>query len=279
MKKLLIFLSVIAVVVSACQKEASHEESNRNPGGGNTNGTKPVRFVNKIGNDSAIVDNSYNGFDRLVLISYSGVANGEPINIKQAINRDAANVITSSILVSPFFSLAGFGSDSLVTKYEHDLTTGHYVRAVLHYVLDGVAQSDSAVFIYDNAGRVASAISYIGDSTGYEADNKVEYTYAGDNLASEKNFSYAGGGWQLDQIDTFEYDSKPNPQHFASDAPVLGMGTYYSVNNVTKRTTTITDLQQTFVTNVSYTYNSNDLPATATGSDGTNISTVNYYYQ
>src|SRR5438128_1670030 len=102
MKQLLIALCAVALAMSACQKEPSHEESNRNPGG-STKGTKLVRFVNRAGNDSAIVDYSYNGFDRLVLISYSGVANGGPIDIKQSINRDAASVITSTVLKSPFF--------------------------------------------------------------------------------------------------------------------------------------------------------------------------------
>lgn len=283
MKKLLVALCAVAFLITACSKEPSFENLSSNPGsnqgGGGNNGTKLVRYVNRVGDDSAIVEYSYNAANRITLITYSGVANGEPIDIRQTINRNAANVITSTVLKSPFFLSAGFGTDSLVTKYEYDAVTGHYVRALLRYVLDDEAQSDSAVLNYDNASNLASTISYIGDSTGYAIDTKTEYTYAGSNIASAKNYIYTGSAFVLDQTETYEYDSKANPSLAASDAPVLGMGIFYSANNPTKRTVTSADSQESLVTNINYTYNANNLPATAVSSDSGNTTTVNYYYQ
>lgn len=278
MKKLLILLCAVALVITACQKEPSHEDPSRTPGGAGE--TKLVRLVTHEGDDSVTLDYTYNGFDRVTRLVATGIADSEPVAFEFIINRDAANIITSTVLKSPFFVPSGYETDSLVTKYQYDKNTGRYIRAVSHYILDDEAQSDSAVFNYDGTGNLTSMASYFGDIFGYEPDSKEEYTYAGNNLASVKLYGFDGNGLSLVTTETYEYDSKVNPQQSVADAPVLGMLDFYNANNPTKRTTI--DQQQageTYVTTVTYNYNAYNQPTVAVGTNGTASSTVNYYYQ
>ena len=77
------------------------------------------------------------------------------------------------------------------------------------------------------------------------------------------------------------YDAKTNPLLFPKDAPVLGMTTYYSANNPTKKTVLDnTGLSPATSTgNFTYTYNAGNLPTKAVSTDGTATSTASYYYQ
>ena len=216
---------------------------------------------------------------RLTLVSHVGLVSGQPIELQQIYRRNAANVITATVLKSPLFLAGGFETDSLVTIHVYDAVSGRYVRSVSHFVLDNEPQSDSAVYAYDAAGRLASVITYFGDNSGYEPDSKAEYTYAGSNLATVKGYSYNGSTFVLDQTETYEYDSKVNPQQAVTDAPILGVGDFYSANNKTKRTTVTENPQETFVTNVAYTYNSSNRPTRANGSAAGSTSITSYYYQ
>lgn len=280
MRKLLIAICAITLVTTACKKEASHEDPNSTPGsGGGSTGTKLVRQGLRIGDDSTTLDYTYNGLDHLIHLAFSGTLDNTPLDVQVFINRDAADVITSTVSKSPYFVPIGYETDSLVVTYEYDKTAGHYTHGVSHYVLDDEPQSDSTVFNYDAAGNLTSAIAYFDDGTGYVAFTKEEYTYASNNLTTVKYYDFDGSSFVLSGTDTFEYDSKVNPRRFVTDAPVLGMLAFYSVNNPVKQTTVDNSTQETTVITTAYSYNSADRPTTANETDGTDTSTISYYYQ
>lgn len=280
MKTLLTALCAVTIVMTACQKEASLEDPNSKPGsGGNTTGTKLVRLTTRTGNDSVATNYSYNGFDRLSHFVASGVTDNFPVDFTFAINRDAANIITSTVLKSPLFTATGLQTDSIITTYKYDRVAGRYLCGVSHFVQYGEAQSDSAVLVYDASGNLASVVSYSGDGISYEPDSKEEYTYVGNNLSAVKSYTFDGNNFALITTEMYEYDSKINPHQSVPDAPILGMLDFYSANNPVKRTTLDEETQETFVTTVSYTYNSANRPTRSDGSDGSSTSTINYYYQ
>jgi hypothetical protein len=282
MRKLLFASLALMMVLTACQKEPSFEDPNSIPGNGGSggsNGTKLVRMGTRAGTDSLTTEYVYDASNRLILMNNTGTVNGQAIALQQIIRRNAAGIITSTVLKSSLFLAAGFATDSLVTIHEYDGAKGQYVRSVLHYVLDNEPLADSAVYGYDANGKLTTLFTYIGDSTGYAPDTKTEYTYAGNNLASAKGYSFDGSSFTLDETQTFEYDNKINPMQSLADAPILGISDFYPANNKTKRTTVTVDPPETVETNVVYTYNSNNRPTRADGSAAGATSTISYYYQ
>lgn len=287
MRKLLIALSALVVTFSACQKEPSFEDPNSVPGGGGTgggggggnNGTKLVRMGVRVGNDTLTSDYTYNASNRITLISHAGNLGGQNLVFSQKFNRSASNVITSYVLKASFLLAAGLDRDTLDTKYVYDAATSRYVHSISRYNYLGDAVADSTVFNYDATGKLTSQINFFNDGSGYFQDRKIEYTYAGNNLASVKTYEHDGTAFQLADTETYEYDSKVNPQQSAADAVVLGMADFYSANNITKRTTVVVDPPETTVTTLSYTYNTNNRPTKAVGVSGSASSTVTYTYQ
>jgi hypothetical protein len=288
MKKIALALTVFVVALTACQKEPSFENPNSTPGGGSsgggsgsgTSGTKLVRMGTRTGTDSITLDFTYNNAGFISRMNYSGTVSGQAFTAQIRLVRNAANIITSLVSTSGFY--AAIGVDSIVTNYVYDATASRYKYSVANYTYLGVQSSDSAVYAYDAAGRFVSGISYHNDGTGYEADTKSEYTYTGNNVATEKSYTYNGSSFDLDESDSYDqYDSKTNPLLFPTDAPVLGITTFYPANNAVKKT--VTDYTSGSAVSASatatYTYNTKNFPTYMVSSDGSSTSTSTYYYQ
>lgn len=282
MKKILIALSCIIVGLTACQKEPSFEDPNSIPaGGGGTIGTKLVRIGTRVGADSVTTDYTYTSANRLNSYSQSGVINGTFITADIRTVRNAASIITSTILKSNV--LAQFGLDSIESFHTYDAANSRYKYSITSITVLGTTEVDSVIYNYDAAGKLVSAIDYYddGSGSGYITYSKDEYTYSGTNLSEIRSYSYdeATSAYILEETVTREFDTKVNPLQFVADAPVLGMNIFYSANNPTKTTTIVTNPAGTTIRNIVYTYSSNNRPSTAVSSSGTASSTNTYYYQ
>lgn len=279
MKKLLIALSAMALVMTACQKEPSFEDPNGNPGsggGGGTSGTKLARMGVKIGTDSITATFNYQG-DYISKLIQDGSINGQAADAQIEITRNASNLITKTNTQSSVFTQLGI--DSIVMNYTIEPGTTRYIKGVSRYEFFGEMVADSIIFNYDGSGKLLSSISYFDDGTGYVPDSKEEYTYSGNNIATVKSYSYDTDRFVLDETSTLEYDAKINPLLFQNDGPVLGMTNFYSANNVTKTTIVTVDPPQTSIATNTYTYDGTNRPTRSQSTDGGITTTVTYYYQ
>ena len=131
---------------------------------------------------------------------------------------------------------------------------------------------------------MTSQIDYFDDGSGlgYEPLTKIEFTYNGNNLASQKIYSYESttSSYTLEDTYTFEYDAKINPMKFSEEAMILGMSQFYSANNITKTTlVSVANPPDNFVANITYTYNSVNRPVTGTEVNGGTTSVTTFTYQ
>lgn len=278
MKKITPFIVGLTALLTACQKEADLKD----PNGTTAAAVKLVRTGTRTGADTVTTDYTYTAANVLSNIRYAGTVNGQALTANVRIVRNASNIITAYEVTSNVY--AAIGLNGLVTNYTYDAAAGRYKYGLARYTFGGVAMADSAVFVYDASGKLASGISYYNDGSGngYVPDTKTDYTYSGSNIATEKSYSYHGTSYELDESVTYDaYDTKANPLLFPRDAPILGMTTFYSANNPTKRTTTDNTgfSPVTAVADFTYTYSGSNLPLKAVSTDSTNTSTSTYYYQ
>lgn len=267
-------IAVLCVIILvSCQKEARLDG-----GTTTTSGTKLVRAGTRYGSDTITLDYGYNGSNALTSLHTYGIAGGQAVDVQFNIKRNSSNIITSYVYSANYF--AQLGIDSIQAAITYYAATSRYKTLVDKYTENGTVKHDSTVFNYDGSGKLTHYISYYNDGTGYLTDYKDTFAYAGNNLAFEKEYSFALGYFSLEQTTTYDqYDTKVNPSYMPSDAVILGMADFYSTNNVLKKTVidhiTNTTSTGTFI----YTYDANGRPVKAIGTDGSSTSTTTYYYQ
>jgi hypothetical protein len=274
MKKLLLSACALSVLFfSSCKK---NDDDNN---GGVTPGTRLLKTVLKTGSDSTVTTYSYNSAGKLISSKSDAVSGGQTFDLQIDIVRNSSGIIQKQVLKSSV--LAGI-ADSIVTDIRYDATNGRYKNSYTVVSAFGFTIADSIVYNYDGSGKLVSQIDYVDDGSGYVPDNKVEYAYSGNNLQSLKYYSYDLGtsAFVHEETNTFEYDDKTNPLQFANEAPVLGMTQFYSANNFIKNTyVSLTSPSDNYVSNITYTYNDQKRPVTATQVNGSVTSTGTYTYQ
>lgn len=280
MKNILIALGVL-VTVTACQKETSLEKTGTEPGtggSGNPVGTRLVQIGVRVGADTVTTDFGYNSANLLSRFTYTGTVSGQSADAQIRIIRNAANVINALVIKAEVY--AAIGLDSVVTNVVHDAAKGQYKYTVANYKFMGIPASDSAVFNYDAAGKLQSIVNYHDDGSGYAPDSKEEYTSTGNNLASAKTYAFDGSTFELEQTTNYDqYDNGVNPLQFQADAPVLGMASHYSANNIVRQTV-ISHASASSVTGTfTYTYNAANRPTRATSTNGAGTALTTYVYQ
>ncbi len=284
MKNVTAFSLCLLLLLTACQKEADLGDPAGGIGsggsGGTTSGTRLIRIGTRTGADTITTSFAYNAAGSISNIAYDGSLSGQLIDAQVRLVRNAAGVIMSYIAKSSIY--ATIGLDSLVTNYVYDAMAGRYKYGLAKYNAFGTNGSDSAVFSYDASGKLVSGITYHNDGSGYAPDTKTDYTYSGNNIATQKTYSYNGTAFDLDELDSYDqYDAKTNPLQFQKDAPIIGLTTFYSANNPTKRTVTDYSSGSPVVSagTFTYTYNNQNQPLKASGTDGSQSSTSTYTYQ
>ncbi|MEO6071538.1 MAG: hypothetical protein ABIN57_09950 [Chitinophagaceae bacterium] len=265
MKKdtLLLFLFAL-IILQSCQKEVSKENGGASAA---PSGTLLVRSVYKSGTDSSLTTYAYDGARRLTTLNNSGTTSGAPYNTQIKIVRNTSGIIQKMNIKSDQF--AQLGIDSLVYVVNYDLTTGRYKSKVFTVDFLVVVLKDSTSYDYDASGKVIRDREFTDDGTagGYEEVGKTEYTYAGNNIATVKIFSYdvPSNTYTLNETDTYEYDAKTNALQLGNEAFLLGDVSFYGANNVSKLTINVpADPASNQVHTTTYTYNSNNRPLIAT---------------
>jgi hypothetical protein len=269
-------LAVLSVGLFSCQKEVKDIFSNT---GGNANGTRLTKTIEKMGADSVVTVYGYNSSGKIIKADIVDVESGQAYELSLTYVRNGAGVIQKQILESSDF--ASVGIDSIVSIVSFDAGSNRYKGSVTDFSLLGIPLLDSVVFQYDASGRLTSEIDYNDVGFGYLPSWKKEYTYNGSNLATEKYYSFdlTSGDFVLEDTSSYEYDSKINPLQFAVDAPVLNLYPFYSANNLTKLTYVASDPADNFTSTISYTYNSSNRPLTDVTTTGSDVSSTTYYYQ
>ena len=283
MKKILAAIAVVTLFAS-CEKEGSIEIPGNRPAtannGGSSNGNRLYRIGTRFGSDSITTTYGYNTAGHLITFVQSGTVTGIPITAQVRYVRNAANIITSSIVKNE--ALAQFGLDSVESFHTYDAANSRYKHSISSITSFGDTETDSIVYVY-NAGKLAAAIDYYDDGlgTGYVPLSKEEYTYTGANLTQIKSFYYddTQNAFVLEETITYEHDLKINPAQFVADASVTSMRLYYSANNTIKATTLQSGTSTPVVGTTIFTYNAANKPITATSGSGASGSVSTYYYQ
>ncbi len=282
MRSILMSAAAIAMLaLTSCQKEIDDENGN----GGNTTvqaGTRLLKTVTISGADSTQTNFTYNGAGKITYYAASGISGGQPVDLRISLVRNTAGIIQKQITKS--VDLLAFGIDSIVSNVNYDAASSRYKNAITMISIFGFTLMDSIAFNYDAGGKLLSQIDYLDDGSGmgYEPITKSEFTYAGNNLLTQKVYSYDtnSSAFVLEETYTFEYDAKINPLQFAAEAPIMGMSQFYSASNVSKTTmVSATTPADNFVSNVTYTYNTANRPLTGIETDGTSTATTTYTYQ
>jgi YD repeat-containing protein len=283
MRKLLIALSAVMVVMSACQKEGSYEDPNGGNGGsGGGGGTNPqgllTRVVYATSTDSTITDYTYDGAKRLATLTYAASGTTQFTRL----TRNASGILTQYTTKSP--DLASIGLDSVVTYVGYNTAKSQYAYSLLTVTVSGVTYKDSAAFVYDGSGNIVSKMDYAqAGPSPYQLYAKTDYGYAGGNLVSEKNYSYNGSATpDLDETFTYTYDAKVNPLKVGPEAIVaLYDVTYFSNNNVVKVDyVDNADASNNYTLTSTLTYNSANKPSGGTAVESTTSGqySLRYYY-
>ena len=273
MRKLLSLVAAMsAIFLVSCQQEVDGFDT---PGASTP---RLLRTITRTGSDSVVRNYGYNSAGRITSLVSNGMMSGQSFDQQTTVVRNASNIITRKIVRSP--ALIQFGIDSLLTTVGYANGRYTFTKTIIDFFGFGI--TDSTAFQYDGSGKVTSEITYVDAGAGYEQSGKVEYVYSGANLVEIKEYSFdaATNAYTLDRSNTIAYDTKRSPVQFSSEAPVLGMSEFYSTNNSTRFTSVLTSPPTTTTIDISYTYNTNDLPITATSvSSLTGTSTVQLFYQ
>lgn len=286
MRKILIALSAVVLVMSACQKEGSFEETSGTPGsgGGTGGGTTPTgllaRSVYVAGADSIMVDYGYDASKRLVTFNYTTTGGG---NQFKRVVRNSAGIMTRYVVKSE--ELLSLGIDSIITNVNYDAAKSQYTYSISSVNVSGMTYVDSTHFTYDGSGNLTAKTAFArGGLTPYQPYQKSEYTYASGNVTSEKFYSAnASRGWDLEGTYNYTYDNKVNPVKLGAEAMIaLDDASYFSNNNATVLSYVDgSDPSYNYTLTSTFTYNSANKPSggTAVETPGSASYTLRYYYQ
>ena len=286
MKSAVIVLLFAVVLLFSCQKEVHFANGNNGGPAGASLDVLLIKTVEKSGSDSVV--NTYAYDDRGRLSSFKNVGTdyqGNDLNLEYHIHRNSSGIITDYSMIDP--SLFPVGIDSVRTIVHS--SGSRYTSYVINITVPGFELLDSAVFIYDGAGRVIGENDYQSPSaTGqdYYLMGKITYSYsANGNLNSfvYNEYNQLGSNIYSYSTSNIVYDSKINPLHFGNEAFVLGYyPEWFSSNNITsKQTSDSVDPSDDQSIATTYTYNNSGRPETSvtTVMPGNTVINTAYYYQ
>jgi len=278
MKRVFTTLSILtALFLFSCQKEAGFSGSDN--GGGSNGGGLLKKLVSKSGSDSSVLAFGYNSSQKIITLNTTITSGGTSTLIQERAERNAQGIIQKIIIKSNQYQQLGLDSVTTVMQY----SSGRYTTKVTTFDLVVFVFKDSVELIYDAAGKVITEKSYTDyGSASYRQTGKIDYTYSGNNLATIKNYTYdvSSASYALDETYTYDqYDNKISPMFAGNEAFVFDSPFFYSSNNPTKSTYTLTGNPTQNYT-ITYTYNAANKPLTASSDiqPGNITSTGTYYY-
>lgn len=274
---LLVALTTL-IGLTACQKEIDW-------GTGNLANQLLVKVVAKTGTtDSTVTTYSYDAQRRLIREVNVAVTGGTTVQTELVINRNAAGVITSSVLKSP--SLALTGIDSLVTRYNY--SNNRYTNGAFTLTLQGITFTDSTLYTYDANERIISD-QHLLKSTLLPLPIPIPilrnvYTYSADgkNLTKQEQSAPSTPGGPLSPVSnqTFTHDTQVNPLILLNEAIILNRGDWFNANNVlTNQFASTANPTQNFSVDNSYRYNAANKPDSLFSTRAGQVTTSKFFYQ
>src|SRR5688572_21800059 len=127
--KIVVALSLVLVLITACQKEIDWGLDN------NASDRLLVKVLSKTGNDSTIVTYNYNTAKLLVQERTTGFSGGTTVDNDMQIIRTTSGIIEKVIMVNP--DLASQGLDSIVRRYNFNAATSRYTSAIFTVSVSG----------------------------------------------------------------------------------------------------------------------------------------------
>ena len=278
MKKLLIAFSAAALVLSACKKEPSFENSGNNPGGGSGGGggSTPSGLLSRMvfsdagDTDSTAYNYEYDAAKRLSFVNFESSNFTDAVRLK----RNAAGIITEASIKNEV--VTSLGLDSLVIRYNYSTSESRYKSAIFSIPIQGIVFTDSTVLNYDASGNVTSKVTYGGMlGVPFAPQAKMDFTYGNGNIISSKSYTYDNNAWDLEYTFNYTYDNKTNPLRMGVEAvlvdayisPAFGMSgaIYYGPNNATIIDyIDATDSANNYKLTSSFTYDTSNKPTNGT---------------
>jgi hypothetical protein len=278
MRKLFLVALVIAIGITACQKEIDW-------GKGQSADKLLVKISSKTGTDTTVIDFSYDGQRRLVLETTTGISNGTSLNGTLRVNRNSAGIILTTVQKSDL--LVSAGVDSLVTTFYYNTANSKYTAASSLLDIGGFTVTDSVVFVYDAAGNIISDkhLFVTGLIPPFEAlSDAYTYSTTGSNLLTIVQSAPTAPGLPAVPVSTqtFTYDGKQSPLVLKNEAIMLMRYNFFSANNCSKIDfVDQTDPTNNYTINNTYKYNFVSKPdsATSTQTNSGAITVSKYFYQ
>jgi hypothetical protein len=278
MRKLFLVALVIAIGITACQKEIDW-------GKGQSADKLLVKISSKTGTDTTVIDFSYDGQRRLVLETTTGISNGSSLNGTLRVNRNSAGIILTTVQKSDL--LVSAGVDSLVTTFYYNTANSKYTAASSLLDIGGFTVTDSVVFVYDAAGNIISDkhLFVTGLIPPFEAlSDAYTYSTTGSNLLTIVQSAPTAPGLPAVPVSTqtFTYDGKQSPLVLKNEAIMLMRYNFFSANNCSKIDfVDQTDPTNNYTINNTYKYNFVSKPdsATSTQTNTGAITVSKYFYQ
>ena len=253
LKILVLLLLGVVVTVSSCKKDDDDDDGNTNNNTGNQ-----TCYMNKMTYEDGDYDMiAYNSSYQVIKVtSYdsNGTADGSETRFTYANNK--------------LQTMESYDNGTIESKMELVYVNNTTPDSLVMYSDNGsgTLERDGVVTLSFNGEKIAK-LEMIENVAGVDVVLfKSEFTYTGENLTMQKDysFSFTALGLELDGTMEMEYDSKKNPlynvglSYLAFWSPVE----FGSVNNITKLTskdengTVLQDESE----NYTYEYNTNNYP-------------------
>jgi hypothetical protein len=283
MNKILILITA-SVFLYSCQKEINFPSS---PGGTiGVSGSLLIKAVTKTGSDSAVATFTYDANNRLIKESASGMLSGVDLTSDIIIIRNSSGVITQIILKSPILSQSGL--DSLVRTVYYDVANKRYSGTTIPLDLGpGYQAVDSTAFVY-SGNKITEQDEYgvLEFPQHFElpaAKITYEYNAQSNNITTAHQFYTDSALNYIASADfNYTYDNKTNALRLAGEAYVLGQTLFFNANNqLSILEKDLTGVSPAITTNITYQYNSANLPVSSVSvaTPGNDTQTTTYYYK
>ncbi len=289
MKKLKLIFPLFAIFLFSCQKEIKFLNGN---GGGGTTGNRIVKTVSKTGADSVVTIYTYNSSGKLINEKSVGMSGTFDAGNEVRYYRNGSGILTRFSQINP--NLVVVGIDSIVTNVYYNASSSRYTTSVFKISFMGFSITDSSVLIYDGAGKLIRADEYQNIplvTTGYELVAKTNYSYDAIGSITQMDIYSHDAATSTDDLEgtyKYTYDTKSNAFDAVAmlsqkyEAIVTDHIEWVSIHNVNKfEFFDLITPANNFTFDFIFTYNSNNKPVTATGTQtpGGATQTGAFYYQ
>jgi hypothetical protein len=258
MRNILSFALLTLIFVS-CKKEDDE-----------TTGTILEKTISVENGDSTIGTYTYDGNNRMITYSFvSKRTSGSVDTIKGSLTRDASGRITQEYWVE-------VGYPSSTTNITYYGTTSQIKTKVTNHSGLGF---DSSYYVY-NGGNIMVYGFYKSSVGPWTSQNRTEWIIQNGNVTAIKDYDLSTGN--VEGTNTITWDTKkPAYQQTPEESLITGFIDFGLNNNMLSSIDVWPSTPaNNESTSISYTYTSNDQPATATAvANPGGTTTIKYFYR